>query len=595
MTETTAELEAQPEKHGSAPTYPQIDADDFARRFGLRGPNLMWLMGAGASASAGIPTAWDMVWEFKQQLFVHQRKATLKSVTDLANPAIRALLQAHIDSSGTLPALDSIEEYAALFETLYPSEGDRRMYLDKKMASARPSYGHVALACLMKADKARLVWTTNFDPLVADACAKVFDTTGRLTTIALEGTEQAAQLIGEGRWPIEVKLHGDFRSRRLKNTSAELLSQDVSFRRTLVDVCRRFGLIAVGYSGRDESVMKALEDALAEPGGFPSGLFWLHRGEGRPLPRVVDLLNRAVEKGCEAALVRVENFDEMLRDLIRPLADNLDMAPLERFASDRTHFSPPPRPGGNRGWPIVKLNALPITIVPTTCRRVVCEVGGFAETRAAMTEANVDVIVSRVRNGVLAFGSDKDVRKALGKYNITEFDLHTIESHRLRYDSGERGLLRDALTRAIVRQHGFIHHRKRSSDLLAPSDPENAKWSALKQQVGSLTGTVPGHPDLIWTEGISTRLDWADGRVWLLFEPRLVFTGLAPNNKAAAADFSRERGVRRYNRQTNDIMQFWSGILAVNDVELRALGIGDGVDAVFELSPRPAFSRRASA
>ncbi len=152
MTETTTELEAQPEN--SAPAYPQIDADDFARRFGLRGPNLMWLVGAGASASAGIPTAWDMVWEFKQQLFVHQRKATLKSVSDLANPAIRAQLQAHIDSSGTLPALESIEEYAALFETLYPAEGDRRMYLDKKMASARPSYGHVALACLMKADKA---------------------------------------------------------------------------------------------------------------------------------------------------------------------------------------------------------------------------------------------------------------------------------------------------------------------------------------------------------------------------------------------------------------------------------------------------------
>ncbi|MBK8227483.1 MAG: SIR2 family protein [Flavobacteriales bacterium] len=555
----------------------------------------MWLLGAGASASAGIPTAWEMVWEFKQQLFVHQRKATLKSVSDLANPAIRAQLQAHIDSSGTLPALDSLEEYATLFETLYPSEGDRRTYLDRKMASARPSYGHVALSCLMKADKARLVWTTNFDPLVADACAKVFDTTGKLTTIGLEGTEQAAQLIGEGRWPIEVKLHGDFRSRRLKNTSAELLSQDMLFRRTLVDVCRRFGLVAVGYSGRDESVMRALEDALAEPGAFPAGLFWLHKGEGAPLPRVVSLLNKALQQGCEAALVKVENFDEVLRDLVRPMADSLDMAPLEKFASERSHFSPPPRPGGNRGWPIVKLNGLPLRVVPTTCRRVVCDVGGFAETRAAMSEANVDVIVSRVRDGVLAFGSDRDIKKALEKYNITAFDLHTIEPHRLRYDSGERGLLRDALTRALVRQHGFVHHHKRSSDLLAPSNPNDTKWNALRQQVGSLAGVVPDHPELTWVEGISTRLDWADGRVWLLFEPRLVFAGLNLSNKAAAADFSRERGVRRYNRQTNDIMEFWSGVLATSGEELRALGIGDGIDAVFGLSSRPAYSRRMSA
>jgi NAD-dependent SIR2 family protein deacetylase len=47
---------------------PLIAADDFARRFSLRAPNLMWLLGAGASASAGVPTASDMIWDFKQQL-----------------------------------------------------------------------------------------------------------------------------------------------------------------------------------------------------------------------------------------------------------------------------------------------------------------------------------------------------------------------------------------------------------------------------------------------------------------------------------------------------------------------------------------------
>ena len=36
---------------------PNVGADDFARRFALRAGNLMWLLGAGASASAGIPTA----------------------------------------------------------------------------------------------------------------------------------------------------------------------------------------------------------------------------------------------------------------------------------------------------------------------------------------------------------------------------------------------------------------------------------------------------------------------------------------------------------------------------------------------------------
>lgn len=49
---------------------PKVAADDFARRFSLRAGNLMWFLGAGASASAGIPTAQDLVWQFKQQLFI---------------------------------------------------------------------------------------------------------------------------------------------------------------------------------------------------------------------------------------------------------------------------------------------------------------------------------------------------------------------------------------------------------------------------------------------------------------------------------------------------------------------------------------------
>jgi NAD-dependent SIR2 family protein deacetylase len=95
-----------------------IEADDFARRFTMRAANLMWLLGAGASASAGIPTAGDMVWEFKQQLYVSQRRVSLKAVSDLSNPAIRELLQSYIDASGNFPAADTPDEYAALFEAV---------------------------------------------------------------------------------------------------------------------------------------------------------------------------------------------------------------------------------------------------------------------------------------------------------------------------------------------------------------------------------------------------------------------------------------------------------------------------------------------
>src|SRR5438477_8039678 len=98
-------------------TLPEIGADDFVRRFSLRAANLMWLLGAGTSASAGIPTAGDMVWEFKQRLYTSQRRVSPQSVADLSSPVIRAQLQAHIDGSGLLPHQGAPDEYAALFES----------------------------------------------------------------------------------------------------------------------------------------------------------------------------------------------------------------------------------------------------------------------------------------------------------------------------------------------------------------------------------------------------------------------------------------------------------------------------------------------
>lgn len=573
---------------------PIIEVDDFSRRFSLRAGNLMWLLGAGASASAGIPTAGDMVWEFKQQLFASQRRVSPKAVADLSSPAVRAQLQTHIDSLGSFPSPGSADEYASLFEAVFPSEADRRSYLDAKMAGAKLSYGHLALATLMQAQLARLVWTTNFDPLVADACAKVYGSTGSLTSVSLDAPELAIQSIGDGRWPIEVKLHGDFRSRRLKNTGDELRHQDQRLRQAFVDSCRRFGLVVVGYSGRDESIMAALEEALEQSGAYPAGLFWLHRGEDKPMACVEQLLKRAKQAGVEAALVRVQNFDEAARDIVRLLKD-IDTTTLDAFAVERRRWSSAPRPVGSHGWPVVRLNALTVVQAPAVCRRVVCSIGGHKEAREAAERAGVNLLVARTRVGVLTFGADAEVRAAFGSYNITDFDLHTIDSKRLRYDSGERGLLRNALTRAIKRQFKLDVIHRRSTDLLAPSNPKDAIWAPLSKLVGSLNGAVSGLPDLLWREGVGIRLDWADDRLWLLIEPRIVFEGITAENKAAAADFGRERVVRRYNKQLNDLVSFWANLLAGGGNDLRALGIGDGVDAVFRLSHITGFSRRAGA
>jgi hypothetical protein len=63
-----------------------------------------------------------------------------------------------------------------------------------------------------------------------------------------------------------VKLHGDYRYDKLQNTEEELKSLDDELRKYLLQICKENGLIVVGYSGRDESVMSSLERVASEGG-----------------------------------------------------------------------------------------------------------------------------------------------------------------------------------------------------------------------------------------------------------------------------------------------------------------------------------------
>jgi len=79
-----------------------------------------------------------------------------------------------------------------------------------------------------------------------------------------------------------------------------------------------------------------------------------------------------------------------------------------------------------------------------------------------------------------------------------------------------------------------------------------------------------------------------------LLEPRTIFDGATHDNKGVAADFARERTVKRYNRNLNGLIDFWSRTIPGTGDGLRAFGIADGVDAVFKLGTDTAYSRKSS-
>lgn len=431
---------------------------DFLRLYPLRAPNIMWFLGAGASAAAGVPTAEEMVWDFKRSLYCSAVRVPLASCSDLGDPSLRSILQKHFDAIHKFPALGSAEEYAFYFEAAYPDPADRRRYIENQIAKAQPSYGHLALAALLKLDKARIVWTVNFERTIEDAAVGLFRTTAKITVVTPENAAVGRQAIEEGRWPIVLKPHGDFQSRRLKNTTAELQKQDEELRRLLVDSSTRQGLALIGYSGRDHSVMEALGEAIETRGSYPFGLFWFCR-RGQLREEVAALLEKARCGSVDAHCIEIETFDETLGDILQQIPDvPNEISEALRSARPRISDAPIPKPG--TGWPVVRTNAVPVVSSPIVCRRVVCEIGGAREVEDAVVQANAAVIAARRNVGVLAFGSDAEVRRVFEPFGITIFDLYSIEPRRLRYDSVERRFVSEALMKAICRVRPLIGERK---------------------------------------------------------------------------------------------------------------------------------------
>jgi hypothetical protein len=570
-----------------------MNVADFIRLYQLRAPNIMWLLGAGASAASGVPTAYHLIWRFKQLLYCSNQRVSIRACSDLGDPSLQARLQNYFDTKGGFPPSDSDEEYAYYFEDAFPSEADRRRYIDETFSAAHPSYGHIALASLIKLDKARIVWTTNFDPLIEDAIANLYGKSGHLISATTDSPQLAMQAINEGRFPLLGKLHGDFRSRKLKNITDELRAQDAELKHALVESCKRYGLAVLGYSGRDHSVMDALVEAINDGKGYPSGLFWFHRPDTPYLSHVSDLIERAHKSGIEAHLIDIETFDELMADIISMMPELPDEIE-KRLSGYARKVSNVPMPSGKNAWPVIRLNALPITSTPTVCRRIVCKIGGTKEVREAITKAAADVIGARRQIGIIAYGADNEIRKAFDSYDITEFDVHTIEPSRLRYESAEYGLLYDAICRALSRERPLIVERRRQSNIAAidPTKATDRLFSPLKQAAGKIAGIIPG-TRVQWTEAVRIRLEYRRKTVWLLLEPT-IWTEKSDIDSVKIKNFIRDRLAGRYNSSWNKTIDAWANIITSGQREctLKAFGISDGLDASFTISSVTGYSYR---
>jgi hypothetical protein len=467
--------------------------------------------------------------------------------------------------------------------------------------------------------QARIVWTTNFDRLIEDSLAQMLGTTTAFQIAGLDAPHLASDASLSSDRPYVVKLHGDFLSTRLKNTASELKAQDAELRRVLGEECSRHGLAVVGYSGRDESIMEALEAVIRrnDARSFPHGLFWFCRIGATPSDKVRRLFALATDSNVDAHLVESNTFDELVHDLFT-LLDNSpeDVRQILDRHTQRLRQVPIPLEG--RSWPVIRLNAFPITSAPTVCRKVVCAIGGTGEVKKAISDAKAPVIAVRRQAGVICFGSDTEVRRVFAEYNITECDLYPIEARRLEFESADLGLVLEALVRALVRERPLkaLHTRGGWKVHVDSDRSDDPRLDCLKALRGGFCGTVPG-TDLRWSEAILVHIVRRLERLWMLFEPSVWIDWPVEQPDEAAAsegaepaeddlqiatvrEFVRERAATRFNPELLKVFDGWAALITGSstpskaEVTLRALAVTDGIDASFTIQGTTGFSKRAT-
>lgn len=250
-------------------------------------PSFTLFLGAGASNNSGVKTAAAMIDIWRNQLYEHE-KPSEKYNTWLKKQSW----------------YESDEEYSYLFEELYDEPTQRRDYIEKCMENASPNWGYVYLIRLLEENIFNTVFTTNFDDLLNEACYIYSD---HIRPIVCAHDSEVSNIRLARKRPKIIKLHGDFLFDNIKNTKGETQRLEKNMQLKLSQIGQEYGMVFVGYSGRDNSVMSIIEELIKTDDHFKHGIYWCILNGEKPKKRVAKLLG---EKRVHA--VEISGFDELM-------------------------------------------------------------------------------------------------------------------------------------------------------------------------------------------------------------------------------------------------------------------------------------------
>lgn len=559
----------------------KIELDAFIRSITINknSPNALFL-GAGASITSGIPSATNCIWQWKRDIFLTNNQSLSGQFTDITLPHVQRAIQDWLDYEGTYPELGSDDEYEFYIEKCYPIKEDRRRYFQSIIENKKPYIGYQLLILLAEAGVIQSVWTTNFDGLVAKAAQN----SALITPIevGLDSVDRLNRIYKRGEL-LCVSLHGDYRYDALKNTKSELQSQDRKIRSTLIDHLKHSNLIILGYSGRDRSVMSALEQAYSQPGD--GRLYWCGHEEIEPNDAVKRLIQIANGNGRQAYYVSTFGFDDVMYRLSVHCLDQTGADKVRELSSEyRVGATMPPfNVDTHNVGSIAKSNVFSIELPSEILQFQAPKLRGpdiWKNVRSLIAGKNV--VAAPFKGQILAFGLVDEVRDVFRNYIDGEITRTPISTQELSYENGVIvSLLTSALVKSIAISNDGIN-----------TDGRNLIWDKTISQQERLHGQYYNIHD-----GVLLYIRLIKGKPFIILKPTIKCS--SKDGQEVPAEVSKElkRLVlqKQYNREFNAALNKWrEKIISKKDTRIYEFPSNCGSTFKFYINPAPLYAKLSS-
>jgi hypothetical protein len=547
----------------------KIDKDIFLRSFKvISNQSFDLFIGSGASISSGIPSGSDLIWYFKRELLSISGKINGKKFQDLKVEANKKEIQSFFAEEDA----KITNHYAYYFEKCYPDPLVRKDFLTSLIRDKKPSIGFMCLSALIESKKINTVWTTNFDDLIEKAITAL-----NFLSCQVVSPDNARTVHNfRSDIPTVVKLHGDFRYDALQNTNQELQQLEENLHNYFLQASTQRGLLVVGYSGSDESVLQTLEKALDKPKAFPKGFIWCIPKDVTPNDRLINLIEKAYSQNQRSGFMVIDSFDYFLHELYTVCG--LQNKEIDSIAEERFRQRKAFRLTQNQSntTPIL-LNAIKAKLFPKSIFLTKTKINGEGKWKKLREILAGSTIVAAFSKGetLSLFGNENEIKQVFKDYLTDELKLIDIPGHLFhKPDSFYIGMLYELIEKSLVNDYQLKLYRKGFDRKIYSIQHQINQQEIQDIQKFNRSFTIP--QDYQVFEAFEFKVEFVNKDLFLLICPTIhiqTTTGAEPD-KLIVQNLTNTIISNRWNKKYGEKVNFWFKELKRRNPDL-SFRIGD--------------------